>query len=79
MNIFYPGDIVKILDKIDGESTVIATVKGIEEDEELKGIFYLYLVANEDSLNDKFEEKIGMYWTIIESCSPYITILSRAM
>lgn len=77
-NIFYPGDVVKILDKIDGESTIVATVRGIEEDEEIKGIYYLYLVANEDSLNDKFDEKVGYFWTIIETTSPYITVLSRA-
>lgn len=76
--IFYPGDIVEITDRIDCKSTTIATVKGIEEDEEIKGIFYLYLVANEEALNNKFENKIGNYWEIIESTSPYINILSRA-
>lgn len=77
-NIFYQGDVIRVLDRIDGESTITATVKYIEEDDEIEGIFYLYLVANEESLNDKFDEKIGYFWTIIESSSPYITIVSRA-
>ena len=33
-NVFYPGDVVRILDKIDGESTIVATVKAIEEDDD---------------------------------------------
>lgn len=76
--IFYPGDIVRVLDQIDLESTVIATVKGIEEDDEFRGLFYLYLVANNETLNNKFEPKIGYYWDIITNNSPYITLLSRA-
>lgn len=77
-NIYYPGDIVYVLDNIDCQTRIMATVKGIEEDEEISGIFYLYLVAVEESLNDKYEDKIGWYWEIMASNSPYITILSRA-
>lgn len=78
-NIYYPGDIVYVLDNIDCQTRTMATVKGIEEDEEISGIFYLYLVAVEESLNDKYEDKIGCwYWEIMASNSPYITILSRA-
>ena len=76
--IFMPGDIVEILDCIDLESKTIATVKGIEQDDEFEGLFFLYLVANNHALNDKYEEKIGYYWDIIENISPYITLLSRA-
>lgn len=77
--VFYPGDIVSILDKIDGESTIIATVRAIEADDEIDGLYWLYLIANESILNDKFDNKIGNFWTIIESNSPYITLISRAV
>lgn len=77
--IFLLGDVVEVLDHIDLESRIIATVRGIEEDDEIEGLFYLYLVANETFLNDKYEEKLGVYyWDIVPNTSPYINILSRA-
>lgn len=79
MNIFYLGDIVSVIDKIDTTIFNIATVKFIEKDNEFKDLFWLYLVANEETLNDKFDPNVGEYWQIIESNSPYIEIISRAV
>lgn len=75
--VFYRGDTVYVTDKIDG-SRVMATVKGIEKDEYIPGLSYLYLVATEDSLNDKDEPHIGRYWEIINSSSPLIQLICRA-
>ena len=77
---FQVGDIVEIADKIDPENqpTVIATVKCIEQDNELKDLFWLYLIANEDVLNVNIHPVFGYYWNIIESNSDYIRLLSRA-
>ena len=75
--VFYRGDTVYVTDKIDG-SRVMATVKCIEKDEYIPGLSYLYLVATEDSLNDKDEPHIGRYWEIINSSSPLIQLICRA-
>jgi hypothetical protein len=77
---FQVGDIVEIADKIDPENqpTVIATVKYIEQDNELKDLFWLYLISNEDVLNTNIHPAFGYYWDIKESNSDYIRLLSRA-
>lgn len=78
-DIFYPGDIIQVLDRIDLETKTIATIKAIEQDHEIEGLFYLYLVANETALNDKYESKVGNYWDIITNISPYVKLLHRAV
>ena len=38
-DIFYPGDIIQVLDRIDLETKTIATIKAIEQDHEIEGLF----------------------------------------
>lgn len=73
------GDIVQILDHIDLETITTAVIKMIEPDEDDENLFWLYLSANNDILNNKYEPKYGfVYWDIINSDSEYIKIISRA-
>jgi len=79
---FSVGDIVEVADKIDPENqpTVTATVKYVEPDDEIEGLYWLYLLADEEVLNAIVDDNpaVGNYWTIIEDCSNYIRLLSKA-
>jgi hypothetical protein len=75
---FQIGDIVEIIDKIDTSISSIATVRLIEPDNELPGLFWIYLMANEEVLNSNLHPTIGSYWDIIPSDSEFIKLLSRA-
>ena len=77
---FQVGDIVEIADKIDPENQpkMIATIKYIEQDNDFKDLFWLYLIANEDVLNVHAHPAFGYYWDIKESNSDYIRLVSRA-
>lgn len=76
-NDFNLGDIVCVLDKIDMQHVTFAVVKRIEADDEIEGLFYLYLVAHNQELNINYQDGI-YYWTIIESCNPYLSLIARA-
>lgn len=69
---FNIGDVVIILDRIDLESKITAVVRLIEADEYFDDVYYLYLAAEDDSLNDKFDPRVGNYWDLIVSSSEYI-------
>lgn len=75
------GDIVEVFDKVDPENqkTVIATIKYIEPDKEIKGLYWLYLVANEEALNYNMHPVVGSFWEIREHCHPYIKLISHAV
>lgn len=77
---FQIGDIVEIADRIDPENqpTVMATVKFIEKDNELPGLYWLYLIANEEVLNINIHPEIGYYWNITTNTDNYIRLVSRA-
>lgn len=77
---FQIGDIVEVADKIDPENqpTTIATVKHVEYDNDFVGLFWLYLVANEEVLNTNVHPTFGYYWEIVPDNCPYIRLLSRA-
>lgn len=77
---FQIGDIVEVADKIDPENqpTVITTVKFIEQDNEIPGLYWLYLMANEEVLNTNMHPLFGYYWEICPENCPYIRLLSRA-
>lgn len=77
---FQIGDIIEVADNIDPENqpTTIATVKYIESDDIFPDIYFLYLIANEEVLNTKIDNKIGYYWDITTHNSPFIRLLSRA-
>ena len=79
MNPYDIGDIVKVTDNIDYESYNIGTIKFIEPDNEIKDLFWLYIIANDDSLNDKTDPKFSFhYWKILEHINPFIELLSKA-
>lgn len=77
---FQIGDIIEVADRIDPENqpTVLATIKGIEPDNEIPGLFWLYLLANEEVLNTNVHPTLGCYWTLVEDTNDYIRLLSRA-
>ena len=77
--LFNIGDIVEIADKLDPENipTEIATVKGIEWDDELEA-FWLYLIANEEVLNVQLHPRYGYYWDLCTDDCQFIRLLSRA-
>lgn len=60
------GDVVIVLDDIDYELTNTATIKLIEDDEDIPGLLWLYLRANDESLNTNIDNRIGSFWRVIE-------------
>lgn len=66
------GQIITIYDDIDYNITHNATIKLIEKDEEINGLYWLYLRANEEELNTNVDPRIGTFWRIIESTSEKI-------
>ena len=77
---FQIGDIVEVADKIDPENqpTTIATIKHIELDNEMPGLFCVYLIANEEVLNTNMDPTLGYYWEIVPDNCPYMRLISRA-
>ena len=77
---FNIGDIIEVADKIDPENqpTTIATVKYIEVDTDIPGLFWLYLLANEEVLNTNTHPVFGYYWEIVPDDCPCIRLLSKA-
>lgn len=66
---------VIVLDKIDLQTRTNATIVLLEEDNEINGLFYAYLVAENKSLNTQYDPKIGYYWDItVFNNNPYLQI-----
>lgn len=76
-NILLPGTVCQLLDKVTLSDAEICTIKRVEEDEEIPGISYYYLVANNESLNTNYEEGVGNYWQVVESASIYLTPIAQ--
>lgn len=70
------GSIVRVLDDVTEDRFTIATIKLIEPDEEIPGVHYMYLVANNPALNVNTDPRIGLYWTLYPVTSPYVTLVS---
>ena len=76
INLYDIGDICNLVDKLTLEDGVICTIKYIEQDDEIPEIYYYYLIANNESLNDKFDPNIGYYYAIVESTNEYLIKIS---
>lgn len=72
------GDIVEIRDTVDPAITDIGTIKFIEPDNDIHGLFWIYVIANEEVLNNKPDQRFGYYWEMLEHTSYRIRLLSRA-
>jgi hypothetical protein len=77
MEVFNKGDVVRVLDKVDLESEVVGTVAMIEPDNEIEGLYWLYIIANYEGYNTNFDPRIGNYWGIFEMDNPYISLVHR--
>ncbi len=75
---FHLGDIVLIKDQISPEYGDYGIIKMIEPDEEMDFLTWLYITADTEILNDKYDPRIGNYFTLIESHSPYIELVHVA-
>ena len=75
---FQIGDIVEVADKIDTDVITTAVVKLVEKDEQIEDLEWLYLSANDISLNINYDSRVGNFWCIIESNSDYIRLVSKA-
>lgn len=76
MGSYEVGSIVRVIDHVTEDRYNIATVKLIEPDEQFPDIFYMYLVANDMALNDKYDPRIGNFWDIRTMNSPYVSLIS---
>lgn len=73
----YPkGSIVNIIDRIDPLYKTVCTIKEIEQDDQDTSLFFYYLVANNDELNNKSDPRIGNFFDYLEHCNPRIEFVS---
>lgn len=72
------GDIIEIMDDIDYSITTKGTIRLIEPDDEIPDLWYLYVRANDESLNAQFDPRIGNYWTITRANDEHIVSISPA-
>lgn len=63
------GDCVVLTDLVDPDIAEIGTIKLIEKDEEIEDLNWIYIRANKEELNDKFDDKIGNFYAIVEHVS----------
>lgn len=66
------GAVCKILDQVDLTTTTPCTLKFIEQDDEMPGLFWYYFVANDENLNANYDPRFGNYWAIREHTNQYI-------
>ena len=71
------GTIVKIKDRVCDDVSVLATVKFVEPDNDFPNLYWYYFVANEEVLNDKLDNRFGLYYEILEYCSNRIEVVSE--
>ena len=72
------GDIIEVLDLVDYTVTYKGTIKMIEPDDEIPELWYLYIRANDESLNTQNDPRIGSYWTIVRTNDGRIINISPA-
>ena len=72
------GDIIEVLDLVDYTVTYKGTIKMIEPDDEIPDWRYLYVRANDESLNIQNDPRIGSYWTIVRTNDERIINISPA-
>lgn len=65
------GDIVSVLDSVDLETKIYATVAYIEVD--FNNMIWLYLIAINHDYNNEFDPKVGSFWRIIEVDNEYLS------
>lgn len=74
---FHVGQIVYLIDPIDESIKTIGTIRLIEPDEE-NGFLWIYVRANDESLNINVDRRIsGGYFTIIESTNPRLQVIGE--
>lgn len=66
------GTVCVLLDRVDYNIYHICTIRFVEEDEEVEGVYYYYLLANEDDLNTQEDPRLGKFWTIVGNNDPHI-------
>lgn len=78
--LLYPiGTICTYVDELDPDNSVTCTIKYIEKDEEIEGIWYYYLIANLESLNDKMDPRFPWpYFNIVHHADPKLIPIAQA-
>ena len=72
------GDIIEVLDLVDYTVTYKGNIKMIEQYDEIPELWYLYIRANDESLNTQNDPRIGSYWTIVRTNDGRIINISPA-
>lgn len=72
------GDIIEVLDNIDYSITHKGTIRMIEQDDQFPDINWIYIRANDESLNIQYDPRIGNYWTLINANYDNIVSISPA-
>lgn len=72
------GDIVEVIDQIDCETLTTATIRMIEPDSNIDTLFWLYLIANNESINMNYDPRIGNFWRLIANTDPYLRLVCKA-
>lgn len=69
----YPGKRVRILDRIQLYDKYNGVIKYIEPDNEIPELLWLYIIADDEHLNDKVDPRfMWKYFMILEDSNEYI-------
>lgn len=72
------GDIIEIIDNIDYSIITKGTIRMIEPDNEIPDLLWIYVRANDESLNTQFDPRIGNFWTMTNNNDDHIKSIGPA-
>ena len=71
------GTICNLIDKVDVTRGTVCTIRFVEPDDEITGLYYYYLVANNDELNIQYDPRFGKYFDIVNHDNMYLVAISE--
>ena len=75
--VYQKGTIVNIVDRIEPTIKTLCTIKALEQDDLDKSLYFYFLLANDETLNTKYDPQIGYYFDYLEHCNPRIEFVSN--
>ena len=68
------GDTVALYDKVNEGEYHNGVIKYIEKDTHIPELYWIYIRANEEELNDKMDPRFSYkYWQLVENTSQFLT------
>ena len=67
------GDVVTLYDNIDDDLYNTGVIRFMEQDDQIPNLFWLYIMANDETLNVNMDPRFPFfYWRIVEASDPHL-------